>query len=95
MTVTFSLKAQCTHIKYGGSILDSLVFLLYISDLLKATAGKATSVLFADDTGRLITSPNISQFQNDSNVAFAQINRWFNVNQLSINLEKTFYSLYK
>jgi hypothetical protein len=56
-----------------------LLFLLYINDLPKATAGKATSVLFADDTSILITSPNISQFQNDSKIGFDQINRWFNL----------------
>jgi hypothetical protein len=70
------------------------LFLLYSNDLPKATAGKATSILFADDTSILITSPNISQFQNDSKIAFNQINMWFNVNQLSLNLEKTHFIHY-
>jgi hypothetical protein len=71
-----------------------LSFLLYINVLPKGTACKATSVLFAEDTGVLITSPNSTQFQNYSSAAFDQINKWFKVNQLSLNLEKTHFIHY-
>jgi hypothetical protein len=50
--------------------LGPLLFLLYINDLPKAAAGEATSILFADNTSILITSPNICQFKNDSKIAF-------------------------
>jgi hypothetical protein len=69
----YNTISKRNKIKYGvpqGSILGPLLFLLYINDLPKATAGKATCILVADDTSILITSPNISQFQNDSNIAF-------------------------
>jgi hypothetical protein len=65
----YTTISKWTKIKYGvphGSILGPIWFLLYNNDLPKATAGKATSILFADDTSILISSPNISQFQNDS-----------------------------
>jgi hypothetical protein len=72
-----------------------LLFLWYISALPKATAAKATSILFVDDTFILITSRNISKFQNNNNkIAFDQINKWLNVNQLSLNLEKTHFIHY-
>jgi hypothetical protein len=71
--------------------LGPLLFLLYINDLPKATAGK---ILFVDNTSIIITSPNISQFQNDSKIALHQISKWFNVNQLPINLGKTHFIHY-
>jgi hypothetical protein len=70
------------------------LFLLYINDLRKATAGKVTPVLFANGTSALITGLNGSQFQNDSKIVFDQINKWFNVNQLSLNLGKTHFIHY-
>jgi hypothetical protein len=60
----------------------------YLNILPKATARKATSVLLADDTSILITHPNSTQFQNDSSAAFDQIDKWFKVYQLTLNLEK-------
>ena len=47
-----------------GSVLGLLLYLLYINDLLKVTESKATSVLFADDTSIIKTSPNTTKLQN-------------------------------
>lgn len=72
-----------------GSVLGLLLCLLYINDLLKVTESKATSVLFADDTSILMTSPHTTKLQNDINTVFKQINIWFEANLLSMNLDKT------
>lgn len=72
-----------------GSVLGLLFYLLYINDLLKVTESTATSVLFADDTSILMTSPNTTKLQNDINIVFKQINIWFEANSLSMNLHKT------
>ena len=51
-------------------------------------------ILYADDTSIIITNPNPSNYENIVNKIFEDINRWFNSNLLSLNLEKkhTIYS---
>jgi len=63
--------------------LGPLFFLVYIHDLPTAIEHKAFPFLFADDTSILITSPSNIHFQNDINVVFGQINKWFKGNLLS------------
>jgi hypothetical protein len=65
--------SKWTKIKYGvpqGSILGLFLFLVYINDLPKAVEHKALPILFIDDTSILLTSPNITQMQNDFNIIF-------------------------
>jgi hypothetical protein len=74
-----------------GSILGSLLFLLYINDLPKAINDKTIPILFADDSSILVTSPNLNDFRVNINTAFNCINEWFKVNLLTINFNKTHY----
>jgi hypothetical protein len=67
------------------------MFLLYINDLPNAIIHKAPPILLADDTSVLITNQNVYKFQNDLNTAFGQIAKWFQVNLLSLNLNKTYF----
>jgi hypothetical protein len=46
-------------------------------------------VLFADDTSIIVTSPNPTEFKNNVNKVFQDINRWFTANLLSLNVKKT------
>jgi hypothetical protein len=61
-------------------VLGPLLFLVQINDLTKAIKHKAIPILFADETGILIESPNNIQFQNDLNIVFGQLNKWFKAN---------------
>ena len=61
---------------------------VYINDLPKAVEHKALTVLFADDTGILVASPNNIQMQRDLNEIFMQLNKWFKSNFLSLNFDK-------
>jgi len=74
------------------SILGPLFFLLYINDLPNIIADPSKPVLFADDTGIIITNPSPSKFKEDINNIIDDINGWFRGNSLSLNLDKT-YSL--
>ena len=51
---------------------------------------RAIPILFADDTGVLITSPNNIQFQNYLNIVFGQLSKWLKANLLSFNFNKTY-----
>jgi hypothetical protein len=64
----------------------SLLFLLYINDLLQITNNNSKIVLFADDT-----NPKPSDFEKSVNIIFQDIDEWFNANLLSLNLDKTYF----
>jgi len=60
-------------------------------DLPKAIDDKSVSLLFADDSSILITSPNKNDFQLKITAAFNCINEWLHTGLLSINFNKTHY----
>jgi len=75
-----------------GPILGPLLFLLYINDTMKITNTKGNNnksklVLFADGRSLIITSPSLTNFIDDINGAFTNINNWFKANLLSLNFE--------
>jgi len=91
-------RSKWGKIKYGvpqGSILGLLLFLLYINDLSQITHENSKVILYADDTSIIITSPNPSNYENIVIKIFEDINRWFNSNLLSLNLEKTHYMQFR
>jgi len=75
-----------------GSILGPLLLLLYINYIMKITNtkdnnNKSKLVLFADGRSLIITSPSLTNFIDDINGAFTNINNWFKANLLSLNFE--------
>ena len=73
-----------------GSDLGPLLFPVQIDDLPKAIKHKAIPILFPDDTGTVITNPNNIQFQNDLNIVFGQLNKWFKA-FFPLNSDKTYF----
>ena len=69
----------------------SFVFLLYINDLPKTVSNISKPVLFADDTSIIVTNHSPTDFTNDINKVFGNINDWFIINLLSLNSDKTYY----
>lgn len=79
------------NITYGlpqGSILGPKLFLLYINDICKVCKN-LQFVLFADDTNIFCSRKDINQLLNTVEAELKTLKRWFDVNKLSLNLQKT------
>jgi hypothetical protein len=74
-----------------SSILDPLPFLFYINDLLGLINSFSKPTLFADDTSLIFTHPDITEFKEGINTVFEKLVKWFQINLLSLNLNKTYY----
>ena len=70
-----------------GSILDPLLFLIYINDL--CTVCKNTiPVLFSDDTNLFSSGFDATGIQDGVNHDLAIITEWLNANKLSLNIKR-------
>jgi len=76
-----------------GSILGPLLFILYVNDLPNASR-KLSPILFADDTSLFCTGKSIENIFSVMNKELAHIAEWFKANKLSLNIEKTKFSLF-
>jgi hypothetical protein len=74
-----------------GSILGPLLFILYVNDLPNVIYDISNPVLYADDTSLIITNCDSQMFAKDINTVILQLNRWFNMNPLLLNLEKNYF----
>ena len=74
-----------------GSILGPLLFLIYINDLHEAS-NILDSIMFADDTKLFYFIKTI--FFSTVNSELECINQWFEANKLSLNIEKTEFTLF-
>ena len=72
-----------------GSILGSLLFIIYIKDLPLRLNSVSEPILFADDTSVIISSRNFKDFCSVSNLVLSHMIKWFAVNNLILNLDKT------
>ena len=76
-----------------GSILGPLLFLLYVNDIANSVPDQNIK-LFADDTNLFISTTNQSLLDSIANEAMSNLNSWFIVNRLSLNLDKTCYMVF-
>ena len=67
--------------------MGSLLFLIYINDLLNALLNQPR--LYADDTCLLISSPNIEDLNVKSKTELHNYKIWMDLNKLSLNINKT------
>ena len=88
-----------------GSILGPLLFIIYMNDIVGASA-LFHDILFADDTSLISTLCkffiNVPQTINDHaqvnlaiNLELEKLTNWLNVNKLSLNTDKTTYMVFQ
>ena len=77
-----------------GSILGSLLFLLYINDLSKAS-DLVEFILFADDTNIFCADKDLYSLSIMLNNELHKISTWVKANILSINVDKTKFMIFK
>jgi hypothetical protein len=77
-----------------GSILGSLLFLIYINDLCNAS-NIVKLILFADDTNIFFSHNNLPLLMNIINFEMNKLCEWFRANKLSINTKKSNYMIFR
>ena len=76
-----------------GSILGPLLFLIYINDMFKASNSIST-IMFADDTNFFLSHTDIKEMFKVMNEELEKFNIWFKANKLSLNADKTKFTLF-
>ena len=71
----------------GSSILEPLLFLIFVNDLHKVTK-YLDPIMFADDTNLFYSHKNIKTLFQIVNSELRLINKWFLANKLSLNSKK-------
>ena len=76
-----------------GSIFGALLFLLYIKNLHQASK-LLDPIIFADDTNLFYSGKDFHSLFNTLNNELSNIGPWFNRNKLSLNADKTKFTLF-
>ena len=77
-----------------GSVLGPLLYILFANDLPKYLKF-ASSIMFADDTTIYISGKNLKFLYRKMNDDLKRISQWFTKNSLTLNVDKSFYVLFK
>ena len=76
-----------------GSILEPLLFLLYVNDLHHASK-ILNPTMFADDTNLFFSHSDINLLFEKMNNELTNVSNRFNANKLSLNVKKTKFSFF-
>ena len=66
---------------------------MYVNDLFVACP-ECLCLLFADDTSLFFSDKNFEHLLQNVNQTLVMVSKWFKVNKLSVNVEKTNYMVY-
>ena len=82
-----------THGVPQGSVLDPLLFLLFIDDL-PSISKVLTFYLFADDTNIYFESDDLVHMQKVVNRDLRKVSKWLEPNRLALNIDKTNFIIF-
>jgi hypothetical protein len=85
------LKIECGVPQ--GSILGTLLYLIYVNDIAKSCNENILS--FADDTSLYLSDSNIDNLFSNANIQLNKLYEWFCANRLSLNPNKTKFIILK
>lgn len=71
-----------------GSILDPLLFIIYINDIVNIPL-TPDIVLYADDTNVFFSGPNTDDLKLKANIWLQSLSNWLRANGLNLNAKKT------
>ena len=94
-TIINGVSSSVLSITYGvpqGSVLGPLLFLSYINDLIHVVKHSALCH-FADDTNLLYSSSSLNSINKCINHDLKLIVYWLRANTISLNVNKTDYSV--
>ena len=92
-TTINGISSPPENVTYGtaqGSILGSIIFLLYVNDIFSAID---SVFMYADDTLLISRDENPNVVTEKAQNAMMKISKWCQANKLSINLDKTKYMI--
>jgi hypothetical protein len=83
-----STGAQVEHVVPQGSVLEPLLFLIFMNDLHEFVRDKSVPILFADDDSILLSHLNPTDLFTNINTVFKILSDQSYQNLLSLNLTK-------
>ena len=89
-------KSITTTITCGapqGSILGPLLFIIYINDMHKVSSSSLQCIHYADDTTLFSKGNNLDDLIDLTNNELVKIDKWVCANKLSLNINKTAFSI--